>query len=82
MNNKYSTFDDDHIKYSYPFEWQKRNKKYLEKVEDRKLDQLDELPLEQDECFCDGHEDIPINPDVERENFLIINCGDSTDNSV
>lgn len=81
MNNKYSTFDNDDIKYSYPFEWKKRNKKYLEKVEDRKIEDLDEFPLEQEECFCEG--DVgPVNPDIERENFIIINCGDSTDASV
>ena len=81
MGNKYDTFDDKPIKYAYPFEWKKRNKKYLEKVEDRKLDDLEEFPLEQDEHFSEG--DVgPTNPDIERENFLIINCGDSTDNSV
>lgn len=81
MGNKYDTFDDDQIKYSYPFQWKKRNKKYLEKVEDRKLDNLEEFPLEQEECF--SKDDLgPVNPEVERENFLIINCGDSTDTSV
>ena len=81
MGNKYNTFDNEQIKYAYPFQWKKRNKKYLEKVEDRKLDDLEEFPLEQDECFC--QEEVgPVNPDIERENFLIINCGDSTDTSV
>lgn len=81
MDNKYNTFDENNIPYSYPFEWKKRNKKYLEKVEDRKLEELDEFPLEQEECFC--KEDVgPVNPDIEKENFIIINCGDSTDASV
>lgn len=81
MGNKYDTFDGKRIKYAYPFEWKKRNKKYLEKVEDRKLDKIDEFPLEQDEVFC--QEEVgPTNPEIERDNFLIINCGDSTDTSV
>lgn len=81
MSNKYDTFEDKQIKYAYPFEWKKRNKKYLEKVEDRKLDKIDEFPLEQDEIFCDTTSG-PINKEIERDNFLIINCGDSTDKSV
>lgn len=81
MSNKYDTFDDKDIKYAYPFQWKKRNKKYLEKVEDRKLEDHEEFPLEQEEQICEP-DLIPDNPDIERENFLIINCGDSTDNSV
>ena len=81
MSDKYSTFDNEPIKYSYPFTWKRRNKKYLEKVEDRKLEELEEFPLEQDEMFCPA--DVgPINPEIEKENFLILNCGNSTDTSV
>jgi len=81
MSNKYDTFEDKQIKYAYPFEWKKRNKKYLEKVEDRKIEKVDEFPLEQDEIFCDTTS-MPINKELERGNFLIINCGNSTDDSV
>lgn len=81
MNNKYDTFDDKNIKYSYPIDWKKRNKKYLEKIEDRKLEEIEEFPLEQEECFCE-QDVVQPNPDMERGNFLIINCGDSTDTSV
>lgn len=81
MGNKYDTFDEQPIKYEYPITWQKRNKKYLEKVEDRKLKDLEEFPLEQDEQFCPG-EVGPVNPEIEKENFLIINCGNSTDTTV
>lgn len=81
MGNKYDTFDDQPVKYEYPITWKRRNKKYLEKVEDRKLKDLEEFPLEQEEQFCPS--DIgPVNPDIEKENFLVINCGDSTDNKV
>lgn len=81
MSDKYNTFDNEPIKYPYPYTWQKRNKKYLEKIEDRKLEDIEEFPLEQDEVFC--KDDLgPVNPEVEKENFLIINCGDSTDTSV
>ncbi len=79
--NKYDTFDDKNLKYAYPITWQKRNKKYLEKVEDRKLIDNEEYPLETD-CFFDVDEVRPINADIEKDNFLIINCGDSTDTSV
>ena len=81
MSDKYNTFDDEPIKYPYPYTWQRRNKKYLEKVEDRKLEDIEEFPLEQDEVFC-ASDTGPTNPDIEKENFLIINCGDSTDTSV
>lgn len=81
MGDKYNTFDDKPIKYEYPITWKKRNKKYLEKIEDRKLKEVEEFPLEQEEHFC-PEEVGPTNPYIEDENYLVINCGDSTDNTV
>lgn len=85
MSNKYETFDDERIEYSYPIDWIKRNKKYLQKVEDRKNHhnnndeyEVEMAPPQKSESFPHVYHD-----DVERtrKNFLIINCGDSTDNS-
>ena len=58
--------------------------KCIELIKDllpEKPEDIEEFPLEQDEVFC--KDDLgPVNPEVEKENFLIINCGDSTDTSV
>lgn len=45
MNNKYQEYDMDSLKYSYPYTWKKRNKKYLEKTDDRNIESMTQLDL-------------------------------------
>ena len=35
MNNRYQEYDPKEFEYDYPYSWEKRNKKYLEKTDDR-----------------------------------------------
>lgn len=35
MNNKYKEYNPKNFEYDYPYTWKERNKKYLEKRDDR-----------------------------------------------
>ena len=35
MNNKYKEYNPKNFEYDYPYTWEERNKKYLEKRDDR-----------------------------------------------
>lgn len=35
MNNRYQEYNPEDFEYDYPITWFKRNKKYLEKTDDR-----------------------------------------------
>ena len=37
MTNKYDSYNNEQFKYSYPYTWEKRNKVYLKKYEDRPI---------------------------------------------
>ncbi len=37
MNNKYQEYNPEDFEYDYPYTWYKRNKKYLEKTDDRNV---------------------------------------------
>lgn len=40
MDNKYEIYDNVKFNYHYPYSWKKRNIKYLEKRDDRKITKL------------------------------------------
>lgn len=78
MSDKYKTFEDENIEYSYPLKWDKRNKIYLKMVEDRRLPHPEVFPLT---VKCHDLSEEILNPELELEKYLqmIINCGDSNE---
>lgn len=40
MNDKYKTYDNEEFEYYYPYSWEKRNIKYLETRDDRRITKL------------------------------------------
>ena len=51
MNNKYQEYCPREFEYDYPYTWEERNKKYLEKRDDRpvKIRMIDNSFLEYDD---------------------------------
>ena len=51
MNNRYQEYDPKDFEYDYPYEWELRNKKYLEKRDDRpvKIVPINQYILENEE---------------------------------
>lgn len=82
MSDKYKTFDNKNIEYSYDKSWKKRNKDYLKMMHDRSKDSSNIFKVSINETH-DLNIETKNETNDETDNciddakFILFNCGNS-----